>query len=61
MIHLEVEIEPIVGQGPTYYRTSVYDVHFHKTKGPIRYIRDIYRSPTMAIAVNKLADIVKSD
>jgi hypothetical protein len=61
MTHLEVEIEPIVDDDQTYYRTSVYDVHLHKTKGPIRYIRDIYRSPTMAIAVDKLADIVKSD
>jgi hypothetical protein len=58
MMHFQVEIEPIVDSESAYYRTSVYDVRFHKPNRPIRYVLDIYRSPTIESAISALAEVV---
>lgn len=61
MTRLEVEIEYIAGHGPNFYRTVVYEVHFGNEKEPTRMAKEIFRSPTMKIAVQTLAGIVASE
>lgn len=61
MTNLEVEIEAIVSDEPTYYRTAVYEVFYRKTNEPIRMAKKIFRSPTIQTGVSTLAGIVASE